>query len=141
MEDNKINSLFQYMELLEYNIMAFGNFNSNKRKDMLKKIKRLTILSIKSGLDIDKILKEIGILKKIEDNEKDYLKKDIKKEKHDIDEICNSFYKNDLNEKIINFIKKQKNKIYERDNKQPNQEEQKALNKQMLNKKRNKKSY
>ncbi len=141
MEDNKINSLFQYMELLEYNIMAFGNFNSNKRKDMLKKIKRLTILSIKSGLDIDKILKEIGILKKIEDNEKDYLKKDIKKEKDDIDEICNSLYKNDLNEKIINFIKKQKNKIYERDNKQPNQEEQKALNKQMLNKKRNKKSY
>ncbi len=108
---------------------------------MLKKIKRLTILSIKSGLDIDKILKEIGILKKIEDNEKDYLKKDIKKEKDDIDEICNSLYKNDLNEKIINFIKKQKNKIYERDNKQPNQEEQKALNKQMLNKKRNKKSY
>ena len=141
MEDNKINSLFQYMELLEYNIMAFGNFNSNKRKDMLKKIKRLTILSIKSGLDIDKILKEIGTLKKTEDNDKDYLKKDIKKEKHDIDEICNSFYKNDLNEKIINFIKKQKNKIYERDNKQPNQEEQKALNKQMLNKKRNKKSY
>ena len=141
MEDNKINSLFQYMELLEYNIMAFGNFNSNKRKDMLKKIKRLTILSIKSGLDIDKILKEIGILKKIEDNEKDYLKKDIKKEKDDIDEICNSLYKNDLNEKIINFIKKQKNKIYERDNKQPNQEEQKAFNKQRLNKKRNKKSY
>ena len=141
MEDNKINSLFQYMELLEYNIMAFGNFNSNKRKDMLKKIKRLTILSIKSGLDIDKILKEIGILKKIEDNEKDYLKKDIKKEKDDIDEICNSLYKNDLNEKIINFIKKQKNKIYERDNKQPNQEEQKALNKQMLNKKKKKKSY
>ena len=141
MEDNKINSLFQYMELLEYNIMAYGNFNSNRRKDIIKKLKRLTILAIKSGLDIDKILKEIGILKKIEDNEKDYLKKDIKKEKDDIDEICNSLYKNDLNEKIINFIKKQKNKIYERDNKQPNQEEQKALNKQMLNKKRNKKSY
>jgi hypothetical protein len=141
MEDNKINSLFQYMELLEYNIMAYGNFNSNRRKDMIKKLKRLTILAIKSGLDIDKILKEIGILKKIEDNEKDYLKKDIIKEKDDIDEICNSLYKNDLNDKIINFIKKQKSKIYERDNKQSNQEEQKVLNKQMLNKKRNKKSY
>ena len=141
MEDNKINSLFQYMELLEYNIMAYGNFNSNRRKDMIKKLKRLTILAIKSGLDIDKILKEIGILKKIEDNEKDYLKKDIIKEKDDIDEICNSLYKNDLNQKIINFIKKQKSKIYERDNKQSNQEEQKVLNKQMLNKKRNKKSY
>ena len=141
MEDNKINSLFQYMELLEYNIMAYGNFNSNRRKDIIKKLKRLTILAIKSGLDIDKILKEIGILKKIEDNEKDYLKKDIIKEKDDIDEICNSLYKNDLNDKIINFIKKQKSKIYERDNKQSNQEEQKVLNKQMLNKKRNKKSY
>ena len=141
MEENKINSLFQYMELLEYNIMAYGNFNSNRRKDMIKKLKRLTILAIKSGLDIDKILKEIGILKKIEDNEKDYLKKDIIKEKDDIDEICNSLYKNDLNDKIINFIKKQKSKIYERDNKQSNQEEQKVLNKQMLNKKRNKKSY
>ena len=141
MEDNKINSLFQYMELLEYNIMAYGNFNSNRRKDMIKKLKRLTILAIKSGLDIDKILKEIGILKKIEDNEKDYLKKDIIKEKDDIDEICNSLYKNDLNDKIITFIKKQKSKIYERDNKQSNQEEQKVLNKQMLNKKRNKKSY
>ena len=141
MEDNKINSLFQYMELLEYNIMAFGNFNSNKRKDMLKKIKRLTILSIKSGLDIDKILKEIGTLKKTEDNDKDYLKKEIQKEKDDIDEICNSLFKNDLNQKIINFIKKYKNKIYERDNKQSNQEEQKVLNKQMLNKKRNKKNY
>jgi hypothetical protein len=141
MEDNKINSLFQYMELLEYNIMAYGNFNSNRRKDMIKKLKRLTILAIKSGLDIDKILKEIGILKKIEDNEKDYLKKDIIKEKDDIDEICNSLYKNDLNDKIINFIKKQKSKIYERDNKQSNQEEQKVLNKQMLNKKRNKKNY
>jgi len=141
MEDNKINSLFQYMELLEYNIMAYGNFNSNRRKDMIKKLKRLTILAIKSGLDIDKILKEIGILKKIEDNEKDYLKKDIIKEKDDIDEICNSLYKNDLNDKIINFIKKQKSKIYERDNKQSNQEEQNVLNKQMLNKKRNKKSY
>ena len=141
MEDNKINSLFQYMELLEYNIMAYGNFNSNRRKDMIKKLKRLTILAIKSGLDIDKILKEIGILKKIEDNEKDYLKKDIIKEKDDIDEICNSLYKNDLNQKIINFIKKYKNKIYERDNKQSNQEEQKVLNKQMLNKKRNKKNY
>ena len=141
MEDNKINSLFQYMELLEYNIMAYGHFNSNRRKDIIKKLKRLTILAIKSGLDIDKILKEIGILKKIEDNEKDYLKKDIIKEKDDIDEICNSLYKNDLNDKIINFIKKQKSKIYERDNKQSNQEEQKVLNKQMLNKKRNKKSY
>ena len=141
MEDHKRKSLLQYMELLEYNIMAYGNFNSNRRKDMIKKLKRLTILAIKSGLDIDKILKEIGILKKIEDNEKDYLKKDIIKEKDDIDEICNSLYKNDLNDKIINFIKKQKSKIYERDNKQSNQEEQKVLNKQMLNKKRNKKSY
>ena len=141
MEDHKRKSLLQYMELLEYNIVAFGHFNSNKRKEMLKKIKRLTILSIKSGLDIDKILKEIGTLKKTEDNDKDYLKKEIQKEKDDIDEICNSLYKNDLNEKIINFIKKQKSKIYERDNKQSNQEEQKVLNKQMLNKKRNKKSY
>ena len=113
----------------------------HKRKEMLKKIKRLTILSIKSGLDIDKILKEIGTLKKTEDNDKDYLKKEIQKEKDDIDEICNSLFKNDLNQKIINFIKKYKNKIYERDNKQSNQEEQKVLNKQMLNKKRNKKNY
>lgn len=141
MEDHKRKSLLQYMELLEYNIVAFGHFNSNKRKEMLKKIKRLTILSIKSGLDIDKILKEIGTLKKTEDNDKDYLKKEIQKEKDDIDEICNSLYKNDLNQKIINFIKKYKNKIYERDNKQSNQEEQKVLNKQMLNKKRNKKNY
>ena len=141
MEDNKINSLFQYMELLEYNIMAYGNFNSNRRKDMIKKLKRLTILAIKSGLDIDKILKEIGTLKKTEDNDKDYLKKEIQKEKDDIDEICNSLFKNDLNQKSINFIKKYKNKIYERDNKQSNQEEQKVLNKQMLNKKRNKKNY
>ena len=89
MEDNKINSLFQYMELLEYNIMAYGNFNSNRRKDMIKKLKRLTILAIKSGLDIDKILKEIGTLKKTEDNDKDYLKKEIQKEKDDINEICN----------------------------------------------------
>jgi len=141
MEDHKRKSLLQYMELLEYNIVAFGHFNSNKRKEMLKKIKRLTILSIKSGLDIDKILKEIGTLKKTEDNDKDYLKKEIQKEKDDIDEICNSLFKNDLNQKIINFIKKYKNKIYERDNKQSNQEEQKVLNKQMLNKKRNKKNY
>ena len=141
MEEHKRKSLLQYMELLEYNIVAFGHFNSNKRKEMLKKIKRLTILSIKSGLDIDKILKEIGTLKKTEDNDKDYLKKEIQKEKDDIDEICNSLFKNDLNQKIINFIKKYKNKIYERDNKQSNQEEQKVLNKQMLNKKRNKKNY
>ena len=33
------------------------------------------------------------------------------------------------------------NKRCAKSNKQPNQEEQKALNKQMLNKKRNKKSY
>ena len=141
MEDHKRKSLLQYMELLEYNIVAFGHFNSNKRKEMLKKIKRLTILSIKSGLDIDKILKEIGTLKKTEDNDKDYLKKEIQKEKDDIDEICNSLFKNDLNQKIINFIKKYKNKIYERDNKQSNQEEQKVLNKQKLKKKRNKKNY
>ena len=106
MENHK-KELYQYMELLEYNIIAFGNYNFIKRKEIIKKLKKLTILSIKSGLDIDKILKEIGIFKKEEEKEKD-LKKENEKENNEIDDICNSLYKNDLKDKIYAFLQHNK---------------------------------
>jgi hypothetical protein len=136
MENHK-KELYQYMELLEYNIIAFGNYNFIKRKEIIKKLKKLTILSIKSGLDIDKILKEIGIFKKEEEKEKD-LKKENEKENNEIDDICNSLYKNDLKDKIYAFLQHNKSKIFENEKNQ-NQEEQKTINKQFLSKKRSKK--
>ena len=66
------------------------------------------------------------------------MKKENEKENNEIDDICNSLYKNDLKDKIYAFLQHNKSKIFENEKNQ-NQEEQKTINKQFLSKKRSKK--
>ena len=63
MNQNTIEFLLEYIELLEKNILAFTKFNKDNRKKIERKLRNLSNLAIKNNLDVQKIIKELNFLK------------------------------------------------------------------------------
>ena len=141
MNQNTIEFLLGYIELLEKNILAFTNFNKDNRKKIESKLRNLSNLAIKNNIDIQKVIKELNFLKNSEKEEKSI---NLNEGDDDIDILTQNLFHKGITSNIINFFNKNRSKINEyakiKENNNINiTPSEKSNKKNQLNKKRGKK--
>jgi len=142
MNQNTIEFLLGYIELLEKNILAFTNFNKDNRKKIESKLRNLSNLAIKKNIDIQKVIKELNFLKNSDKEEKSINLNEGKDD--DIDILTQNLFHKGITSNIINFFNKNRSKINEyakiKENNNINiSSSEKSNKKSQLNKKRGKK--
>lgn len=110
MNQNTIEFLLEYIELLEKNILAFTKFNKDNRKKIERKLRNLSNLAIKNNLDVQKIIKELNFLKNSDKEEKSI---NLNEEDDDINILTQNLFHKGITSNIINFFNKNRSKINE----------------------------
>ena len=110
MNQNTIEFLLEYIELLEKNILAFTKFNKDNRKKIERKLRNLSNLAIKKNLDVQKIIKELNFLKNSDKDEKSI---NLNEGDDDINILTQNLFHKGITSNIINFFNKNRSKINE----------------------------
>ena len=110
MNQNTIEFLLEYIELLEKNILAFTKFNKDNRKKIERKLRNLSNLAIKNNLDVQKIIKELNFLKNSDKDEKSI---NLNEGDDDINILTQNLFHKGITSNIINFFNKNRSKINE----------------------------